>query len=926
MPRPDQARIRLTPPSSLPRRAMRFAGYPFALLLFVYFYAKELYKMWPSWPASAAVLWALPAALGSSQPLCPAPCKGDPSKWTPYESLDTFKDCHHPVLLDFSSHASHGSPEAAFSIHACTVNDNPDTKSADSNLLFVNPSETQTSLSTLADDDTGRSTLRQLNLLLDHVQMAMDQKPKLDTRSVAGRLRTIAVGVFSGSAVNNTLAASVIENFRNREDVLARRAAAIQLCGRDRDVDHTFGIALDTTGNTATVQQAIDLWSKARCLESDHAVLDARDLSAIEETLASQESTDNLTVSAIRQPPRNVSLPTMEKPKQNAPVSVLRGVHRNASHSYLTGGIEQQLTCVTETVKKGDTCGDLANRCNVSGDEFMQYNPQEGLCTWLRPGEEVCCSPRILKQGKPKMNPDGSCAAYLTTKEDTCASIASAHGLEEAKLSYFNDGRSWGWSGCNLIHAGLRICLSEGFPPLPAPRIGATCGPTVPGTEMPTDGTPLAALNPCPLNACCNILGNCGVSPEFCIFEEGPTGNPGTAPADRLGCISNCGMEILDNSSEEPAEFMRIGYYESFNLDRSCLNLRAAHIKVHDYTHIHWGFATIDPSFRIGVNDTHKQWPDFLALQDVKRIVSFGGWGYTVNGEVYDVLREAMKPENVDTFIVNIMEFVQDNGLDGVDFDWEYPGASSFPTVSAGLHSDGPNYLAFLKKLRKIFPRDKTVSMAAPASYWHLKVFPIEEMWRHLDYIVYMTYDFHGQWDYETSYVQDWCEGGNCLRSHVNLTETEHALAMITKAGVPRSAIAVGVASYGRAFEMTDADCSQPECKFKGPEMTAIPGMCTRTPGIIAIAEIEALMIEGDINESYYDPASDSNILIYNDTQWVAFMSKGTMRRRVEYYRSLKFAGYANWAVDLTHWSGDDIEPEDQMLEFFVLADVGPAT
>ncbi|KAL4932909.1 glycoside hydrolase superfamily [Aspergillus undulatus] len=871
--------------------------------------------MWPSWPASAAVLWTLPVALGSSQPLCPASCTADPSNWTPYHSLEIFKDCHRSVLLDFSSH---GSTEAAFSIRACTVDDRPDAESTDPQSIVVNPGETQTEISSSAGDHDDSASIRQLNLLLHHVQTALIKTPNRDIRSMIGRLRTTAVGIYNGLAINDTLTASVIDTLRSKTDGWGRRTTAIQLCGRDRDVDHTFGIALDTAGDTAAVQQAVESWARGRCVESGNGALDARDLTAIEElpVVANntvEEKVNNVTVPAAEQPLRNVSFPMTREKVHHSPVPAVQGPQHNVSHSYTTNGIEQQFTCVTETVRKGDTCGDLARRCGVTGDEFMTLNSQEGLCTWLRPGEEVCCSPRTLKEGKPEMNQDGSCAAYLTKDEDTCASIASAHGLPEAKISYFNDGRSWGWSGCNLIHGGLRICLSEGYPPLPPPRTGAACGPTVPGTEMPTDGTPLAALNPCPLNACCNTKGNCGVSPEFCIFEEGPTGNPGSAPKDRMGCISNCGMDILDNS-EAPAEFMRIGYYESFNLDRPCLNLRAAHIKVHDYTHIHWGFATIDTTFRIGVNDTHNQWADFLALQGVKRILSFGGWGYTVNGEVYDVLREAMKPENVDTFIVNIMEFVQDNGLDGVDFDWEYPGASEFPSVAASLHSDGPNYLAFLTKLRKIFPREKTVSMAAPASYWHLKVFPIAEMWHHLDYVIYMTYDFHGQWDYEGFYVQDWCEGGNCLRSHV------------TKAGVPRSAIAVGVASYGRAFGMTDADCTEPECKFKGPETAAIPGMCTRTPGVLAIAEIEALMIEGDINESYYDPASDSNVLVYNDTQWVAFMSKNTMRRRVEYYRSLKFGGFANWAVDLTHWSGDDIEPEKQVLDFFVLGNAGPAT
>jgi GH18 family chitinase len=39
----------------------------------------------------------------------------------------------------------------------------------------------------------------------------------------------------------------------------------------------------------------------------------------------------------------------------------------------------------------------------------------------------------------------------------------------------------------------------------------------------------------------------------------------------------------------------------------------------------------------------------------------------------------------------------------------------------------------------------KSVSIAAPASYWYLKNFPIAQMSKVLDYIVYMTYDLHGQ-------------------------------------------------------------------------------------------------------------------------------------------------------------------------------------
>ena len=61
------------------------------------------------------------------------------------------------------------------------------------------------------------------------------------------------------------------------------------------------------------------------------------------------------------------------------------------------------------------------------------------------------------------------------------------------------------------------------------------------------------------------------------------------------------------------------------------------------------------------------------------------------------------------------------------------------------MSSDGANYLEFLRKLKKVFPPGKVISIAAPASFWHLRAFPLAEMWQYVDYIIYMTYDFHGR-------------------------------------------------------------------------------------------------------------------------------------------------------------------------------------
>ncbi|KAL1897648.1 hypothetical protein Sste5346_003956 [Sporothrix stenoceras] len=76
----------------------------------------------------------------------------------------------------------------------------------------------------------------------------------------------------------------------------------------------------------------------------------------------------------------------------------------------------------------------------------------------------------------------------------------------------------------------------------------------------------------------------------------------------------------------------------------------------------------------------------------------------------------------------------------------------------------------------------------------YLRGFPIAEMSAVVDYIVYMTYDLHGQLDFGNAYSDDECPGGNSLRSHVNKTETLGALAMITHAGVPANKVVVGMA------------------------------------------------------------------------------------------------------------------------------------
>lgn len=576
--------------------------------------------------------------------------------------------------------------------------------------------------------------------------------------------------------------------------------------------------------------------------------------------------------------------------------------------------LNRRSECTTVQVKSGDSCAALAEECGISANDFTKYNSDDSLCSTLTPGQHVCCSEGDMPDFRPQENADGTCYAYTIVDGDNCANIGAQYSLTNDEIEGFNNGTTWGWSGCSNIPAKLSICLSDGYPPMPTADDNALCGPTVPGTEQPTNGTKLADLNPCPLNACCDMWGQCGITPLYCKNVTGPSGNPGTAPENEISCISNCGTDIVNNDIA-PTEFINVGYYESWNWDRPCLNMRAMELQVSSYTHVHWAFATVGDDYTVSINDSYNQWEDFKAL-GVKRIVSLGGWGYSTDQSTYDKLREAMSPDNRVTFANNIIQFLNDEDIDGVDFDWEYPGAPDIPGIPAGLATDGENYFVFLGILRGLLGLDttKTISFAAPASYWYLKQFPIKQMAGEADYVVYMTYDLHGQWDAGNEWSQDGCESGNCLRSHVNSTETQYTLAMITKAGVPTYQIAVGVSSYGRSFGMTEEGCTGPQCTFGGDDLTstAEPGECTQTGGYISNAEILQIIDNNDTSlaiQSWYDEDTDSNYAVWNKTNWVAYMSDDVKEARMAKYKGMNFAGTVDWAADLASFGDYDGEP-----------------
>ncbi|SPO00349.1 related to chitinase [Cephalotrichum gorgonifer] len=907
-------------------------------------------------------------------------------RWGVVHSLGALDRCDKTQLLDANVRFPLEDEDGRTDLRACTASGDTDqndygppcgtgapqrSTKADVQLLFGESSGGNSTASASPSDVAEAAKELANNLKVD---------PTCQEVTRIAKKGSAILGLFVGHEVSKSSVVPLIEKFIKyveSTDSLPLVTAA-QICGPKgkRSSRHSFGIMADTSGDIKAVHQTLGQWHEAKCLEGLETGETWKDqkfsiVSATAVTMGGRvaaSSSNDRTVTARSAAPAHWVPRSLLAPRAECKAYEVQGgddcytiatekcrlknldalykFNKNAKKMCKEGIIpgdhfccnagtmpdfspkpNKDGTCKYVMSDHGDICDTLAKEaCDITPKQFYEYNGggKSDFCDAIQPRKPYCCSPGKKPDLRPKKNKDGTCRSY-TIKDKFCDDIKNEFFLKDGDLDKFNKGKTWGWMGCKRLMPGQKICLSDGDPPMPAEDANAQCGPTVVGTPRPSK-TKFADLNQCPLNACCNTWGQCGTTEEFCK-DTTIDKTPGTAKNNTNGCISNCGTDIVNNK-KGPSSFSRVAYFEAWNKNRPCLHMDVDEISDKTYTHVHFSFGTITPTFEINVDDIQEQFDKLKKWSTkVKKIISFGGWAFSTEPETIDVFRNGVKEGNREKFASNVAAFVKKHNLDGVDFDWEYPGADDIPGTSPGSPEDGPNYVAFLKLVKSKLGKDKSVSIAAPASYWYLRHFPIDDIAKIVDYIIYMTYDLHGQWDVDNEYAQPGCKSGKCLRSHVNKTETETALSMVTKAGVPSTKLFIGISSFGRSFKMAKAGCTGANCQYTGKKnkSPAKKGVCTGEAGYLADAEINQIMLIGDSfgggeYEWFHDDDSDSDMLVYDGVEWVSYMDSTTKEGRVDWYKDLNFGGVSDWAVDLgadraekerSDDGGDDIDIGD---------------
>lgn len=659
---------------------------------------------------------------------CPLPCVeyDNIHTWTRYFSVSRLERCNKPMLLQFSTTQLLDDPATTVLIRACTLTSpsvsgdvpeaglvevenpkksealfDPKLDSAASCVLATAESDGDLHVAISTGDNSGVEVSVAAGLL-EGIKAFFDDPNNCDENFVFAWHNGTVGAAYIGAALGKPSIVSALDILANHlqdNTAFLSNLTVAQLCSSERQRDRSIGIAIDTTADLAGLQRTALGWSQGDCVAVDGTELQATNaidglkIFEIDVLHSSSPLRKRDTCDYIQVQPGDGCWALADRcgislndfytynpdPDLCSTLAVDDYVCCSEGDPHTPSGPQPfpNGTCQYIQVQPGEGCWDLSVRCGISLNDFYDNNPDPNLCSNILPDDYVCCSSGTpYTPPPPEPQPDGTCATHLIQNGDTCAELARRYHVTVEDLEDWNAGKTWAWTNCSGMLLGYNMCISPGYAPLPPPQIDAQCGPLVPGTELPSNRSiSLADLNPCPLNACCSNWGFCGPFPAHCEIHAPEGGGPGSKlPGYMSTCVSNCGTDIKVNGPA-PASFQRVGYYQSYNFGRPCLWMSAKYANPGGaYTHLHWAFAEIDPNgWHVVINDPYGQWEDFKALTGVKKIIAFGGWAYSTEPATYNILRQAII-DHADDFTQNIAEFLEDEGLDGVDIDWEYPG------------------------------------------------------------------------------------------------------------------------------------------------------------------------------------------------------------------------------------------------------------
>lgn len=235
--------------------------------------------------------------------------------------------------------------------------------------------------------------------------------------------------------------------------------------------------------------------------------------------------------------------------------------------------------------------------------------------------------------------------------------------------------------------------------------------------------------------------------------------------------LFSCDMKNkMPDVGVENTEFKIVGYLSGGSFDK------IDHLELDKLTHLNLAFANPDNNGKLifSYNRDVKEIVEKGHAAGLKVFISLAGGGKPDTS----IWSSLLQPERMPAFVKHILEYVDDNNLDGVDVDIE---GNLLPYI-------GDTYTPFVLELRDaLHAKGKGITTALGATWLHESV--TRQSLEAYDFINVMVYDKTGPWR-----PQD-------VGPHAPISYAEEAIAFwINEKKIPSERIVLGMPFYGWDF------------------------------------------------------------------------------------------------------------------------------